>query len=63
MRSGAPNWPRPAWIETTLIPVLADPGRIAAMSARASAAGAPDAGAILARHVLSVVAERRGLAS
>jgi UDP-N-acetylglucosamine--N-acetylmuramyl-(pentapeptide) pyrophosphoryl-undecaprenol N-acetylglucosamine transferase len=53
----------PAWIEAILIPVLTDPERIAAMSARASAAGAPDAGAILARHVLSVVAERRGLAS
>src|SRR5437016_6176780 len=33
----------PAWIETTLVPVLTDPERIAAMSARASAAGAPDA--------------------
>ena len=33
----------PAWIETTLIPVLTDPGRIASMSARASMAGAPDA--------------------
>ena len=31
----------PAWIETTLIPVLTDPERIAAMSAHASAAGAP----------------------
>ncbi|WP_313886026.1 UDP-N-acetylglucosamine--N-acetylmuramyl-(pentapeptide) pyrophosphoryl-undecaprenol N-acetylglucosamine transferase [Amycolatopsis viridis] len=33
---------------------------IAAMSARASAAGAPDADVVLARHVLAVVAERRG---
>jgi len=49
----------PAWIEATLIPVLTDPQRIAAMSARASAAGAPDAGAVLARHVLTAVAERR----
>jgi hypothetical protein len=39
------------------------PGRIAAMSARASAAGAPDAGVVLARHVLTAVAERRRLAS
>ena len=31
----------PAWIEATLIPVLTDPGRIAAMSARASAAAQP----------------------
>jgi UDP-N-acetylglucosamine--N-acetylmuramyl-(pentapeptide) pyrophosphoryl-undecaprenol N-acetylglucosamine transferase len=50
----------PAWIGTTLIPVLTDPGQIAAMSARAAAAGAPDAGGVLARHVLSTVAERRG---
>jgi UDP-N-acetylglucosamine--N-acetylmuramyl-(pentapeptide) pyrophosphoryl-undecaprenol N-acetylglucosamine transferase len=53
----------PAWIETTLIPVLTDPGRIAAMSARASAAGASDADIALARHVLTAVADRRRLAS
>jgi len=53
----------PAWIETTLIPVLTDPGRIAAMSARAATAGAPDADIVLARHVLTAVAERRRLAS
>ncbi|MFD4252139.1 glycosyltransferase [Amycolatopsis thermoflava] len=53
----------PAWIETTLIPVLTDPGRIADMAARASAAGAPAADVALARHVLAVVAERRALAS
>ena len=53
----------PAWIEATLIPVLTDPGRIAVMSARASAAGAPDADVVLARHVLTAVAERRRLAS
>ena len=53
----------PAWIETTLIPVLTDPGRIAAMSARASAAGAPDADVVLALHVLTAVAERRRLTS
>jgi UDP-N-acetylglucosamine--N-acetylmuramyl-(pentapeptide) pyrophosphoryl-undecaprenol N-acetylglucosamine transferase len=49
----------PAWIETTLIPVLTDPGRTTAMSVRAAAAGAPDAGAVLARHVLAAVAGRR----
>jgi UDP-N-acetylglucosamine--N-acetylmuramyl-(pentapeptide) pyrophosphoryl-undecaprenol N-acetylglucosamine transferase len=49
----------PAWIKATLIPVLTDPGQIAAMSARASAAGAPDADVVLARHVLTAVAERR----
>jgi UDP-N-acetylglucosamine--N-acetylmuramyl-(pentapeptide) pyrophosphoryl-undecaprenol N-acetylglucosamine transferase len=53
----------PTWLEITLIPVLTDPERIAKMSARASAAGAPDADVILARHVLTVVAERRGTAS
>ena len=52
-----------AWIEATLIPVLTDPGRIATMSARASAAGAPDADVVLARHVLSAVAERRRFAA
>jgi UDP-N-acetylglucosamine--N-acetylmuramyl-(pentapeptide) pyrophosphoryl-undecaprenol N-acetylglucosamine transferase len=49
----------PAWIETTLIPVLTDPERIAAMSAHASAGGAADAGVVLARHVLTVVAVAR----
>jgi UDP-N-acetylglucosamine--N-acetylmuramyl-(pentapeptide) pyrophosphoryl-undecaprenol N-acetylglucosamine transferase len=53
----------PAWIEAILLPVLTDPGRIAAMSARASAAGAPDADVLLARHVITTVAERRRLAS
>jgi hypothetical protein len=53
----------PAWIETILIPVLADPERIAAMSAHASAAGAPDADVVLARHVLIAVAERCRFAS
>ncbi|MGA6162515.1 UDP-N-acetylglucosamine--N-acetylmuramyl-(pentapeptide) pyrophosphoryl-undecaprenol N-acetylglucosamine transferase [Amycolatopsis magusensis] len=49
----------PAWVETTLIPVLTEPGRIAGMSSRASAASGPDAGAVLARHVLTVIAEHR----
>ena len=53
----------PALIETTLIPVLTDPERIATMSAHASAAGAPEAGVVLAGHVLTAIAERRGLAS
>ena len=53
----------PAWIESALIPVLIDPGRIAAMSARLSTVGAPDAGIVLARKVLTAVAERRGLGS
>jgi UDP-N-acetylglucosamine--N-acetylmuramyl-(pentapeptide) pyrophosphoryl-undecaprenol N-acetylglucosamine transferase len=49
----------PAWIEITLIPVLTDPERIAAMSAHASAAGALDADVVLARHVLATITERR----
>jgi UDP-N-acetylglucosamine--N-acetylmuramyl-(pentapeptide) pyrophosphoryl-undecaprenol N-acetylglucosamine transferase len=53
----------PDWIETTLIQVLTRPGRIAAMSARASTADAPDADVVLARYVLTVVAGRRRLAS
>jgi UDP-N-acetylglucosamine--N-acetylmuramyl-(pentapeptide) pyrophosphoryl-undecaprenol N-acetylglucosamine transferase len=53
----------PGWIVHTLIPVLTDPARIAAMSAHAWAVGASDADIVLARHVLTAVAERRGLAS
>jgi len=49
----------PAWIERTLLPVLTDPDRIAAMSARAAAAGAPHADVVLARYVLDTVAARR----
>jgi UDP-N-acetylglucosamine--N-acetylmuramyl-(pentapeptide) pyrophosphoryl-undecaprenol N-acetylglucosamine transferase len=49
----------PAWIKTTLLPVLTDPARIAAMSARASATAAPDADIVLAHHVLNVIAEGR----
>ncbi|HEY0934038.1 MAG TPA: UDP-N-acetylglucosamine--N-acetylmuramyl-(pentapeptide) pyrophosphoryl-undecaprenol N-acetylglucosamine transferase [Trebonia sp.] len=53
----------PAWIQAVLIPLLNDPGRIAAMSARASAAGARDADIVLARHVLTAVASRRQAAA
>jgi UDP-N-acetylglucosamine--N-acetylmuramyl-(pentapeptide) pyrophosphoryl-undecaprenol N-acetylglucosamine transferase len=53
----------PGWIVRTLIPVLIDPARIAAMSAHAWAAGAPAADVVLARHVLAAVAERRGSTS
>ncbi|WP_406641742.1 UDP-N-acetylglucosamine--N-acetylmuramyl-(pentapeptide) pyrophosphoryl-undecaprenol N-acetylglucosamine transferase [Amycolatopsis sp. WGS_07] len=49
----------PAWIEATLIPVLTDPARIAAMSARASAAGAPNTDTVLARHVLAIAERHR----
>jgi UDP-N-acetylglucosamine--N-acetylmuramyl-(pentapeptide) pyrophosphoryl-undecaprenol N-acetylglucosamine transferase len=43
--------------------VLTDPEQVAVMSARASAAGAPDAAIVLARHVLTAIVERRRLAS
>lgn len=49
----------PDWIEETLIPLLTDPERLKAMSAHALATGAPDAGIVLARHALAVVAEGR----
>lgn len=51
-----------AWIQATLIPVLTDPERIAAMAARAASVGALDADIVLARHVLTKLAERRELA-
>ncbi|WP_409466456.1 UDP-N-acetylglucosamine--N-acetylmuramyl-(pentapeptide) pyrophosphoryl-undecaprenol N-acetylglucosamine transferase [Amycolatopsis sp. GA6-003] len=49
----------PAWIESALLPILADPARITAMSARASATGAPNAGTVLARHVLAIAERHR----
>ncbi len=49
----------PGWIVHTLIPVLIDPERIAAMSAHSWAVGAHDADVVLARHVLSTIADRR----
>lgn len=42
----------PVWIETALVPVLTDPARIAAMSARARELGTTDADVVLAQHVL-----------
>ncbi|HLT60623.1 MAG TPA: glycosyltransferase, partial [Microlunatus sp.] len=49
----------PAWITATLLPVLTEPARITAMSARAAAAGRPDATDELARRLLAAVAQRR----
>ena len=49
----------PTWVETNLLPILTDPARVAGMSAAASRAGARDADVVLARHVLTVVAEHR----
>ncbi|WP_179775936.1 UDP-N-acetylglucosamine--N-acetylmuramyl-(pentapeptide) pyrophosphoryl-undecaprenol N-acetylglucosamine transferase [Amycolatopsis endophytica] len=51
----------PAWIETILIPVLTDSQCIAMMSAR-TLARTPDAGDVLTRHVLTLIAERRASA-
>lgn len=47
------------WIGTTLMPLLTDTERRTVMSAHALAAATPDVGALLARHVLTVIAERR----
>jgi UDP-N-acetylglucosamine--N-acetylmuramyl-(pentapeptide) pyrophosphoryl-undecaprenol N-acetylglucosamine transferase len=52
----------PSWVEANLLPILADPARVAAMSAAATRAGARDADVVLARHVLAVIAERRRFA-
>ena len=43
------------WIEEQLVPLLTDPGRLAAITARAAAAGHPDADEDLARLVLAAV--------
>ncbi|TWD84044.1 UDP-N-acetylglucosamine-N-acetylmuramylpentapeptide N-acetylglucosamine transferase [Kribbella amoyensis] len=50
-----------AWIESVLIPLLVDPTRLATMAKQAAAAGVPDAGLALARHVLTTIATRRRL--
>jgi len=48
----------PDWITATLLPLLADRDRVAAMSRAAAAAGNPDADAELAALVLSVGRDR-----
>jgi UDP-N-acetylglucosamine--N-acetylmuramyl-(pentapeptide) pyrophosphoryl-undecaprenol N-acetylglucosamine transferase len=53
----------PDWVEANLVPIITDPARVAQMSAAASRAGARDADVVLARHVLTVVAEHRRFAS
>jgi UDP-N-acetylglucosamine--N-acetylmuramyl-(pentapeptide) pyrophosphoryl-undecaprenol N-acetylglucosamine transferase len=50
------------WVEENVLPMITDPGRVAAMAAAASRAGARDADVVLARHVLAVVAESRRFA-
>jgi UDP-N-acetylglucosamine--N-acetylmuramyl-(pentapeptide) pyrophosphoryl-undecaprenol N-acetylglucosamine transferase len=47
------------WIEREVIPRVSDPATLAAMSAAASTTGARTADAVLARHVLEIVAETR----
>jgi UDP-N-acetylglucosamine--N-acetylmuramyl-(pentapeptide) pyrophosphoryl-undecaprenol N-acetylglucosamine transferase len=49
----------PDWVEANLLPIITDPARVEAMSAAATRAGARHADVVLAKHVLSVVAERR----
>jgi len=50
----------PEWITSTLVPVLTDPGRIAAMSQAAAASGNRDADADLAAIVIGVARRRPG---
>jgi len=48
----------PAWLTAELLPILTDPARLAALAARATASGMPDAATKLARHVLAAVSGR-----
>jgi UDP-N-acetylglucosamine--N-acetylmuramyl-(pentapeptide) pyrophosphoryl-undecaprenol N-acetylglucosamine transferase len=49
----------PEWIRDTLLPVLTDPGRVAAMSRAAAALGVRDADAKLAAEVIGVIRDGR----
>ncbi len=49
----------PEWIRDTLLPVLLDPGQVAAMSRAAAALGVRDADTRLAAEVLSVIRDGR----
>ncbi|HLY33910.1 MAG TPA: hypothetical protein VKQ07_05210, partial [Jatrophihabitantaceae bacterium] len=49
----------PEWVLREVVPRLTDPGTVARMSEAAAHAGSRDADVVLARHVLSVVAEYR----
>lgn len=51
----------PQWIRREVVPRITDPSTLRAMSQAAGHAGARDAAAVLARHVVTVVAERRRL--
>jgi len=48
-----------AWVADTVVPVLTDPARLAAMTESAHRSGSRDAGAVLAREILEVVRDRR----
>ncbi|HZZ95485.1 MAG TPA: UDP-N-acetylglucosamine--N-acetylmuramyl-(pentapeptide) pyrophosphoryl-undecaprenol N-acetylglucosamine transferase [Jatrophihabitantaceae bacterium] len=48
-----------AWIEREVIPRVTDPAVLGAMSRAAASTGARNADAVLARHVLEIIEERR----
>jgi UDP-N-acetylglucosamine--N-acetylmuramyl-(pentapeptide) pyrophosphoryl-undecaprenol N-acetylglucosamine transferase len=52
----------PEWVAANLVPIITDPARVEQMSKAASRAGARDTDVVLARHVLTVVAEHRRFA-
>jgi UDP-N-acetylglucosamine--N-acetylmuramyl-(pentapeptide) pyrophosphoryl-undecaprenol N-acetylglucosamine transferase len=47
------------WVLENVVPLMTDPAQLARMSAAAESTGSRDADVVLARHVLSVVAEHR----
>src|SRR3954453_10847167 len=47
------------WVEAELIPMITDPLRVSRMATAAARAGARDADAVLARHVLKIVLDAR----
>jgi UDP-N-acetylglucosamine--N-acetylmuramyl-(pentapeptide) pyrophosphoryl-undecaprenol N-acetylglucosamine transferase len=49
----------PQWVLDSVVPLITDPVRLAAMSAASASTGSRDAADVLARHVLTVVAEHR----
>ena len=52
----------PAWIAEQVVPLMTDSAALAAMSIAAGHAGSRDAAAVLAQHVLNVIAEYRHFA-
>jgi UDP-N-acetylglucosamine--N-acetylmuramyl-(pentapeptide) pyrophosphoryl-undecaprenol N-acetylglucosamine transferase len=47
------------WVLESVVPIITDPQRLAAMSKAAESAGSRDADVVLAKHVLTVVQEHR----